>query len=283
MTRFSLIVPTIHRTAELERLLASLQRQREDFEVLIIDQNHDDRLTPILGRFADTLKLVHLTSARGASRGRNAGLDAARGDIVAFPDDDAWYPPGLLTAVNEAFASDPEVAGISARGADAQGRDSGIRWLGRPARINRYNVWRTSIEFSIFLRAHAISGLRFNEEIGPGSGTEWGAGEGTDFLLHLIDRGYKLHYEPRLTVHHPSHLSPPPPEEKTIAYARGAGRVIGLHGYPLPLAAVLCLKPLARSAARLARLDFKGAALSRKIALSRFAGYRMTTPHDSGA
>jgi glycosyltransferase involved in cell wall biosynthesis len=274
MTRFSLVVPTIHRTVELERQLTSLQNQNEDAEILIVDQNLDDRLTPIIERFTGKLNLSRLRSSlSGAAHARNVGLDAASGEIVAFPDDDAWYPSGLLTKISGLFGSFPEFDGICVRSTDADGRDAGIRWRKQPTVINRLNLGRTSIEFSMFLRRNAVATLRFNEELGPGAGTPWGAGEGADFLLHLFNRGYKIRYEPHLIVHHPSHQSHPASDEKILAYARGFGRVLRINGYPPALAAVFCLKPLGRAAMQTARLDLKGAALSRKIAFSRYAGY----------
>jgi glycosyltransferase involved in cell wall biosynthesis len=274
MTTFSLVVPTIHRTVELERLLRSLQGQGSDFEVLVVDQNADDRVADIVERFAGTLNLIRLpSSSRGAAKARNVGLEAASGDIVAFPDDDAWYPPGLLTKLNELFTCFPEFSGFCVRGADENGNHAGIRWLERPAVINRFNVWRTSIEFSMFLRSDAVSGLRFNEQLGPGATTSWGCGEGSDLLLRMLARGCKFKYVPHLVVHHPSSLSSPPSEAKTLAYARGLGRVLHLNGYAPIVAAVLCFGPFARAAIGAARFDFRGAALHSKVALSRFAGY----------
>jgi glycosyltransferase involved in cell wall biosynthesis len=274
MPTFSLVVPTIYRTAELERLLKSLQGQEEEFEVLVVDQNPDDRALRILERFADTLNIIRLSSSAGAARARNVGLDAASGEIVAFPDDDAWYPLGLLANVKELFMRFPAFAGICVRGADEDGRDAGIKWMKRPVVINRINIWRSSIEFSMFLRRSAVSGLRFNEELGPGTCTGWGAGEGTDLLLRMLARGCRLKYEPRLVVHHPSNVTFPSSEAKTLAYARGLGRVLRLNRYPPGAAALLCLGPFARTAIGFSRFDFRGAALNSKVALSRFSGYR---------
>ena len=51
--RFSLIVATLGRTAELRRLLESLAVQtHQDFEVIVVDQNTDDRVSQILAPFA---------------------------------------------------------------------------------------------------------------------------------------------------------------------------------------------------------------------------------------
>jgi glycosyltransferase involved in cell wall biosynthesis len=273
MTRFSLVVPTIHRTAEIERLLMSFQNQSEDFEVIIVDQNPDDRVARIAERFTGTLNIIRIQSSPGASRARNAGLELASGEIVAFPDDDAWYPPGLLSSIHELFTAFPEFSGFCVRGTDQDGRDAGARWLRRAAVINRLNLWRASIEFSMFLRRDAVSGLRFNEELGPGAGTEWGSGEGADFLLRMLARGYKLRYEPRLFVHHPSHLCNAVPE-KALSYARGLGGVLRLNGYPPVLATALCLGPLAWAAVKTARLDLGEARLCYQVAFSRLAGYR---------
>lgn len=274
MTCFSLIVATIHRTAELKRLLASLENQNEEMEVLVVDQNPDDRLKGIIKAFQRNLRIDHLSSAAGIARARNVGLHVASGDIIAFPDDDCWYPPDLLRKVRKSLLACPEYGGISGRGTDTNGDDSGVRWLKRPTTINRFNIWRSSIEYTVFLRRRAVSGLRFNEELGLGSNTPWGAGEGTDYLLRMIKRGQKIRYDPSIVIHHPSNVSNPPSEEKLLNYARGTGRVMGLNGYSPALAAILCLGPLIRTGIELARFDFKAATLARKAAFSRLAGYR---------
>jgi glycosyltransferase involved in cell wall biosynthesis len=77
----SLIVATLNRVDEIERLLASLEQQAYgDFEVLIVDQNEDDRLVPILKSHPE-LVIRHLRSARGLSRARNVALPLANGDV----------------------------------------------------------------------------------------------------------------------------------------------------------------------------------------------------------
>ncbi len=88
--RFSLIVATLGRSTEISALLESLLAQgRDDFEVIIVDQNADDRVAPVLAPYAPRLPIAHLRSAiRNANHARNLGLRAARGKIVTFPDDD---------------------------------------------------------------------------------------------------------------------------------------------------------------------------------------------------
>src|SRR5271166_3162469 len=104
----SLIVATVNRVAELDRLLTSLDRQTyKEFEVIVVDQNPNDRLVPLLAKHP-RLSIKHLRCERGLSRARNAGLQVAKGEIVAIPDDDCWYPDRLLESVTAWFASHPE-------------------------------------------------------------------------------------------------------------------------------------------------------------------------------
>jgi glycosyltransferase involved in cell wall biosynthesis len=50
--RFSIIIATIHRTEEILRLLKSIaDQQYNDLEILIVDQNNDERLNPILSQY----------------------------------------------------------------------------------------------------------------------------------------------------------------------------------------------------------------------------------------
>src|SRR5437899_3216197 len=116
---FDLVVATVDRTAELKRLLESLERQtHRGFRVLLVDQNEDDRLDDVLHDHG-SLDLVRLRSARGLSRARNAALGELRADVVAFPDDDCIYPDDLLERVAERFTDDPSLDGLAGRGADS--------------------------------------------------------------------------------------------------------------------------------------------------------------------
>ncbi|MFQ3623830.1 MAG: glycosyltransferase family A protein, partial [Acetobacteraceae bacterium] len=110
--RFSLIVATVGRDRDLAVLLESVLAQgRAELEVIVVDQNGDDRLDAVLAPFRQRLALEHRrTGRRHANAARNLGLGLARGDIVAFPDDDCVLPPGVLDRVDRAFADDPDLA-----------------------------------------------------------------------------------------------------------------------------------------------------------------------------
>lgn len=230
----SLVIPTVNRTVELERLLASLDRQTyKEFEIVVVDQNSDARVSAILEQYRN-LKIRHLHAERGASRARNIGLLASSGSVCATPDDDCWYPPELLTLVGSWFTdhSDFDVLLTSVR--DECGN---IQGPGRRSRVgcacDKYNIWYNGIEFNAFWRRSVIDDVgAFDEFIGPGSETRLQAGEGTDLFLRALGSGHRIWYEPSMSVFHPS---PGSIQERilkqTYPYALGTGYVLRKHHY----------------------------------------------------
>src|SRR5258708_3050813 len=117
---FSLIVPTLNRREDVERLLFSIAAQScRDFEVIIVDQNADDRLGDICREFARRMPLMHLkVESKGAARARNHGLGFAKGRIINFPDDDCEFTPELLELVATRLQQNPDWDALFARAID---------------------------------------------------------------------------------------------------------------------------------------------------------------------
>lgn len=95
----SVIMLTYNREALVSRAIESILAQTcRDFEFLIVDNGSTDRSGEIADGYAagdSRLRVIH--RARGnIGAGRNTGLDAARGEYVAFIDDDDWAEPDFL-------------------------------------------------------------------------------------------------------------------------------------------------------------------------------------------
>lgn len=257
--RFSLIVATVGRTEELARLLASLRDQtHQDFELIVVDQNPDDRLAPVLEPYAGEFRILHLrTRVRGASRARNIGLGHASGDVIAFPDDDCRYPPLLLRGVVESLRAHPGLDGVTGRSVGESGENTQGRFAAEPALLGKMTVWRRAIEYTIFVRAGSVRGVCFDEELGVGAGTAWGAGEATDYLLRLVNQGVLLRYDPGIVVIHPEGVPPYDAKARRKAYAYGAGmgRVLWIHDMPLWFKAKWLIRPLGGAVLSLARAN----------------------------
>jgi GT2 family glycosyltransferase len=231
-----LVLATIGRTSELQRFLESLEAQSwRGFRVIVVDQNEDDRLDALLGVFEPTLRVLHLRSRPGLSRARNVALAHLEGELVGFPDDDCRYPPGLLAEVVERFRAHPEWDGISGRSVADDGRATNIRWDGEAGEIDRFNVWRRVTSCTMFMRRPVVDRIGgFAEELGAGSGTQWGSGEETDYVLRALEAGCSLHYDPALGILHedPDTASNGGAAGKAYRYGLGQGRLLRLHGYP---------------------------------------------------
>jgi glycosyltransferase involved in cell wall biosynthesis len=275
--KFSLVLATVGRTDEVARFLASLEAQDyRNFELIVIDQNDDNRLTPLLNVYQNKFKFLHVRSERGLSRARNVGLKLADGDVVAFPDDDCWYPAGLLTKVAGELDANPGIDGFTGRFTDGDGRTEG-RWLDRSMLLNRYNIWRGAISFSIFLRRRVTDAVgQFNASLGVGAGTPWGASEETDYLLRSLQHGFKLKFLRDLVLHHPV---------KTVNFDEGActrqqkyeagiGRVMRMNAYPFWYFPAACLRTCCGILLALASGDFARAHFKYVSVMARMRGWR---------
>ncbi|HEY8627926.1 MAG TPA: glycosyltransferase family 2 protein [Gaiellaceae bacterium] len=272
---FDLVVATVDRTEELERLLQSLERQTHPgFRILLVDQNDDDRLSPILARHL-ALNVERLETKRGLSRARNAALPLIDAELVAFPDDDCVYPSDLLERVAARFTADPSLGGITGRPIDEHGGSSRT-WPLEAAEITRHNLWHRSISFTIFLRAAAVAAVgAFDEELGLGSGRLSSSGEETDFLVRALDAGVRIEYDPELVViHEDKPLTPAALKSAGVRQGASIGYILRKHRYPPATIMRMLVRPLGGTVLALARRDRARAAFHLSTLRGRLRGYR---------
>jgi glycosyltransferase involved in cell wall biosynthesis len=275
--KFDLIVATLGRTAELECLMESLVVQtHREFRVVVVDQNGDGRLEPILKRYQHRLELVRVESAPGLSRARNAGLRVSSADVVSFPDDDCRYPPDLLARVAELLEGNTGFDGVTGRTVDATSRSTFLLWQKERSLVARRNVWRTAVAVTIFLRHHVIERIgEFDETLGAGSGTRWQSGEETDYALRALEAGFTVAYEPTLCVFHDSPNPPWAAASAAKGYGIGLGnsRVLRRYGYSPRFAAYRVCQVVAGSAFSLVTGRFGAARFYWAMARGRAAGW----------
>jgi glycosyltransferase involved in cell wall biosynthesis len=247
--KVSLIVSTRGRTAELDKFLSHLDAQTyTNFEIVIVDQNEDNRIDALLTRHS--LRQTHLRSSeRGLSRGRNAGLVKAQGDILAIPDDDCWYTPKVLEEVTTFFESRPEVDVLSVVECNPDGepmipkRPPAAGWCDtRPVGlVQRRSAWVPQSSM-IFLRRSVYEKVGFfSAWMGVGGGTQFESGEETDYLLRALRAGFRMWFEPSIRVFHIELRTPERLANSNYRYAVGGGGLMRRHGCSIfNLAALLC-------------------------------------------
>src|SRR5574344_858629 len=100
----SVIVPVYKVEKYLAKCVESIIRQTyTDLEIILVDDGSPDGCPAICDEFARKdarIKVIHQKNG-GLALARNAGLDIASGDLIAFVDSDDWCEPGMLSALYE--------------------------------------------------------------------------------------------------------------------------------------------------------------------------------------
>ena len=271
---FSLIVSTLGRVTELDRLLASLDAQAyRDFEVIIVDQNPDDRLLPVLEGHPG-LQIRHLRSRRGLSRGRNVGLRAAMGDMIAIPDDDCWYPEQLLATVNDWFGAHPQIDVLLCITRNAENKPMLPKWAPPPGPCVRENLWSCAVSIGMFWRRSVSDAVGFfNENLGVGAPTKFQSSEESDYGLRALQLGFRAWYEPQIFVYHAELQSVARLQRTSYGYALGSGYVARMHHYSLWFLTQTLTRSLGGAALYLCRGELNWAKVYWLRACGQFHGY----------
>jgi glycosyltransferase involved in cell wall biosynthesis len=104
-------VYTEDRWDQICAVIESIRVQSMPSTELILVVDHNEALYARLIDIQSSAIVIQNEEARGLSGARNTGVAAAKGEIIAFLDDDAVAGPDWLKYVTEAYA-DPEVTGV---------------------------------------------------------------------------------------------------------------------------------------------------------------------------
>jgi GT2 family glycosyltransferase len=202
----SVVVITRDRPEHLRRCLKSLAAQSHPpEEVIVVDSSGGPESERISSGSPGARYVRFPRGRRGMPAARNAGMRLARGEVVAFLDDDCEASPGWLAGLAEA-CRDPGVVGVGGRVIDpvvTLGRvrrflTSGEPWAEpddgdpRPAEVDFLQGGNMSFRRDALLAAGGFdpgyTGSNYREE--------------TDLCFRLRRRGHRLVYVPGASVTH---------------------------------------------------------------------------------
>ena len=210
----TVVIPVRDRAVQLGRCLAALGG---DHPVVVVDDGSDDptAVATVAGRYGARL-LAHTTN-RGPAAARNTALTVVHTEVIAFVDSDCLPAPGWVDAL-AAHLADPLVAAVAPRitaiAADSSaGRYAraagGLDLGGTPARVapnTRVSyvptaalVARRAALLGVALLGAALGGaVRDGAVFDPALRT----GEDVDLVWRLHEAGWRVRYEPAVTVGH---------------------------------------------------------------------------------
>jgi GT2 family glycosyltransferase len=114
---FSIIIPTYARPEQLGRCLQAIARldyPSDRFEVIVVDDGSPEPMEEVVAPFEEVLdlKLIRLPpmlGGGGPASARNRGAAHAKGEVLAFTDDDCEPESNWLQALAASFATQPDI------------------------------------------------------------------------------------------------------------------------------------------------------------------------------
>jgi glycosyltransferase involved in cell wall biosynthesis len=235
MPEISVVIPTYNRLDTLAHVIPTLLAQNlphEQFELLVCDSNSTDGTAEYLAQVGAEYPNVHHLpgSYSGRAAARNAGIAAARGDIVAFNDSDILASPDLLS---RHLFRHRERRGIAVVGWEVQVRDLDdyARKRDRPGERGRLHPpSRKRLSWLYFLTGNAS--VRREDLIRAGAFDETFTGYGHEDLelgYRLEKSGLEIVYEPRAISYHCQDVAYEDQKEKMKLAGRSTVRFYSKH------------------------------------------------------
>jgi GT2 family glycosyltransferase len=203
---FSIIVPTYNRPAQLGLCLTSLSRleyERDRFEVIVVDDGSKMPLDPVIAPFNGMLDVTLVSQHnRGPATARNNGAAMAKGQFLAFTDDDCAPASSWLRRLATRFEKSPDhvIGGKTVNGLPGN-MYSTVTQMIVDYLIDHSGATRNQRRF-FPSNNFAVPADAFNAVGGFDTDFPLGAGEDRELSQRLVDHDYLLVYAPEAIVYH---------------------------------------------------------------------------------
>ena len=223
---FSIVVPTYERPAQLSRCLqsmAGLDYPREKFEVVVVDDGGVTQLDEVVAPFRSTLALQLLRQENtGPGGARNFGSRQARGEFLAFTDDDCQPDAPWLREFARHCAEKPDQI-IGGRTLNSLPHNP-YSETSQAIIETVYSHFNADPDNARFFASNnfAVSAELFRQM--EGFAENFVTAEDREFCARWRSTGRRLSYAPRALVHHAHELSFRSLWRQHFGYGRGARR-----------------------------------------------------------
>ena len=225
---FSIIVPTLNRPAQLATCLESLaclDYPLDRFEVIVADDGSQTRLETLVASFSNRLDIVLARQPHsGPAIARNKGAAQAKGDLLAFTDDDCTPAADWLKTLEARFAETPDIM-IGGRTLNvlldnpySTASDLLIRYL--------YAYYNRNPDQAGFFTSNnlTVPKGRFRQLGGFDMSFPRAGGEDREFCERWLRHGFRMTYAPEVLIYHAHRLTLHSFCGQQFNYGRGAFR-----------------------------------------------------------
>ena len=199
MYKLSIMIPTYKRTSSLKSCLDSiiLCGKRRDFEIFIVIDGHDKKIYSLIRRYSRRHPIRHfIQNHSGPAAARNLGLRKARGEIIAFLDDDCVVGKDWIKRIIAAHRKYPQAIAGSIVPVKKNLISEFSQGLEARASLRDGEIFYPSLVNNNSYRKSQLKGIKFNESF------KLASGEDVDFNMKLHKRGIKTRFVKDIVVYH---------------------------------------------------------------------------------
>lgn len=231
----SVLIATKNRPNDLQRCItAILENTYRDYEIIIADQSQNISRHQLPKRSKHTItRIAHIKGGKSAAL--NTAMARARGDILAFTDDDCIVSKTWLHTIHTSFIKHPNISALFGQTLPHKPKDH----VGQicPSTFSKKKAQlistpRTHYKHIGFGNNMAIRKSvllqrgEFKQWLGPGSiGSN---AEDAEIALRLLTKGHKILYNPNIAAHHNKWLTPNKMISQQFSYSCGE---MACYGY----------------------------------------------------
>jgi glycosyltransferase involved in cell wall biosynthesis len=196
----SVVIPAYNSAATLPRAIASARQQTlKPLEIIVVDDHSTDATAAVASSYGAEVRVISLPAQKGAAGARNAGIEAAIGNAIAFQDsDDEWLPAKLQKQI-AVLTSSPLITLVACASnlISPDGRDLGDLYHGHAA-VTGPDSWRALLAYN-FVATPSVLAWRKDLILAGGFDEKLKIGEDQDLWIRLSLRG-ELGYVPESLV-----------------------------------------------------------------------------------
>ncbi len=195
--KISVVIPTYKRPLLLARCLGALicqQFDRKDFEVIVVSDGPDPETGELMKLYADAslpqIKYTFPPFKKGPAACRNLGWLAARGELIAFTDDDCVPSSSWLKSIWNFYDGEQEIA------------FTGQVVVPRPRIPTDYELNTSNLETAEFVTANCICSKKALLKVGGFDerfSIAWR--EDSDLHFKLLTHSIPIRKVPALVIH----------------------------------------------------------------------------------